>query len=195
MAFTTRNIDVGHMFSNADRGKLIAVGVLDILPHCVSSVYFFYDPDYSHWQLGKIGALNEIALARRWNRNGADSLRYYYLGTSDSHSGYYIHDCQKMRYKSQYGPCEVLDTSSNKWIYLRKVLSLLDQGVRSAFLHQQPLYRLPAPTEEDVQGLPRPLPPGMEDPKDLDACSRDCLLLTIDLFGAATMNDISVRAP
>ncbi|WFD44065.1 arginyltransferase [Malassezia psittaci] len=191
MAFTTKNIDVGHLNSNADRGRLIAVGVLDILPHCVSSVYFFYDPDYSHWQLGKISALNEIALARRLNRNGADSLQFYYLGTSETNPGYYIHDCQKMRYKSQYGPCEVLDTSSNEWINLQTVTKLLDEGVRSAFLHQQPLYRLPAPTEEDVQGLPRPLPPGMDDPEDLDACSRGCLLLTIDPYGAASLNDIS----
>lgn len=27
-----------------DDDKLIAVGVIDILPKCVSSVYFFYDP-------------------------------------------------------------------------------------------------------------------------------------------------------
>lgn len=33
-------------------GTLIAVAVLDILPYCVSSVYFFYDPSYSHLSLG-----------------------------------------------------------------------------------------------------------------------------------------------
>lgn len=32
--------------------ELIAVGVIDILPSCVSSVYFFYDPAYSHLSLG-----------------------------------------------------------------------------------------------------------------------------------------------
>jgi len=37
--------------------KLIAVGVIDILPHCVSSVYFFYDPDYSHLSLGTYASL------------------------------------------------------------------------------------------------------------------------------------------
>jgi arginine-tRNA-protein transferase len=25
-------------------GRIVAVGVLDVLPHCVSSVYLFYDP-------------------------------------------------------------------------------------------------------------------------------------------------------
>lgn len=37
--------------------KLIAVGVIDILPGCVSSVYFFYDPDYSFLSLGTYGSL------------------------------------------------------------------------------------------------------------------------------------------
>lgn len=35
-------------------GKLVAVGVLDILPSCVSSVYVFYDPDYNDLQIGKV---------------------------------------------------------------------------------------------------------------------------------------------
>jgi arginine-tRNA-protein transferase len=33
-------------------GKLIAVGVIDILPICLSSVYLFYDPDYAFLSLG-----------------------------------------------------------------------------------------------------------------------------------------------
>ena len=41
-------------------GKLIAVGVIDILPLCVSSVYLFYDPDMSHLKLGIYSALKEI---------------------------------------------------------------------------------------------------------------------------------------
>jgi arginine-tRNA-protein transferase len=35
-------------------GKLIAFGVLDILPTCCSSVYFVWDPDYSALSLGKV---------------------------------------------------------------------------------------------------------------------------------------------
>lgn len=41
-------------------GRLIAVGVLDILPKCVSSVYFFYDPDFSHLTLGTYGSLRLV---------------------------------------------------------------------------------------------------------------------------------------
>lgn len=61
-------------------GRLIAVGVIDILPRCVSSVYFFYDPAYEHWELGKISALREIALARRLREAWYSDLHYYYLG-------------------------------------------------------------------------------------------------------------------
>ena len=42
-------------------GKLIAVGVIDILPKCVSSVYLFYDPDYRNLTLGTYGALRYIS--------------------------------------------------------------------------------------------------------------------------------------
>jgi hypothetical protein len=38
-------------------GKLIAVGVIDILSTCVSSVYFFYDPDYQFLNFGTYSAL------------------------------------------------------------------------------------------------------------------------------------------
>ena len=37
--------------------KLIAVGVVDILPKCVSSVYLYYDPDYGFLSLGIYSAL------------------------------------------------------------------------------------------------------------------------------------------
>ena len=38
-------------------GKLIGVGVIDILSDCVSSVYFFYDPSYEFLNLGTYSAL------------------------------------------------------------------------------------------------------------------------------------------
>lgn len=38
-------------------GKIIAVGVIDILNDCVSSVYFFYDPDYQFLNMGTYSAL------------------------------------------------------------------------------------------------------------------------------------------
>ena len=41
-------------------GKLIGVGVIDILPRCLSSVYFFYDPDYHFLSLGTYASLRYL---------------------------------------------------------------------------------------------------------------------------------------
>ena len=83
-------------------GKLVAVGVLDLLPHAVSSVYLFYNPDYAQWDWGKISALQEIALAIEGAYN------HYYMG-------YYIHSCIKMRYKGNFAPSYLLDPESLEW--------------------------------------------------------------------------------
>ncbi|XP_054707073.1 arginyl-tRNA--protein transferase 1-like [Uloborus diversus] len=80
--------------------RLLAVGVIDILPFCVSSVYFYYDPDFSHLSLGTYAALREIAFTRELNKRYPE-LQYYYMG-------FYIHSCVKMRYKGQYAPSFLL---------------------------------------------------------------------------------------
>ncbi|KAL9640229.1 MAG: hypothetical protein Q9164_000416 [Protoblastenia rupestris] len=54
-------------------GRLIAMGVLDLLDHCVSSVYLMYHEDFSDWNFGKISALRETALALEGD------YRYYYM--------------------------------------------------------------------------------------------------------------------
>ncbi|KAI3470870.1 hypothetical protein Pfo_027533 [Paulownia fortunei] len=89
-------------------GKLIAVGVIDILPKCLSSKYLFWDPDFAFLSLGKYSALEEI----RWvsqNQLLCPSLQYYYLG-------YYIHSCSKMRYKAAYRPSELLCPLRYQWV-------------------------------------------------------------------------------
>ncbi|KAH7301905.1 hypothetical protein KP509_23G047900 [Ceratopteris richardii] len=81
-------------------GRLVAVGVVDILPTCLSSKYLFWDPDFAFLSLGKYSALREI----EWVQSAhavCPSLQYYYLG-------YYIHTCPKMRYKGAYRPSELL---------------------------------------------------------------------------------------
>jgi len=40
--------------------ELIAVGVVDILPMSLSSVYFFYEPKYKKYSLGVYGVQKEI---------------------------------------------------------------------------------------------------------------------------------------
>lgn len=59
--------------------QLIAVGVLDILPKCVSSVYLMYDPDYAFLSLGTYTALREIALVKLLHPQ-LPELQFYYMG-------------------------------------------------------------------------------------------------------------------
>lgn len=83
-------------------GRLIAIGVLDLLPHCVSGVYFMYHADFEKWSFGKISALQEAALALEFGH------QYYYMG-------YYIQSCVKMRYKADYKPQYLLDLETGAW--------------------------------------------------------------------------------
>jgi arginine-tRNA-protein transferase len=86
-------------------GVLIAVGVVDVLPHGLSSVYLFYDPTFAHdlVPLGKYAILREI----EWTQQVG--LPYYYLG-------YYIESCPKMRYKADYHPSELLCPTTHQWV-------------------------------------------------------------------------------
>ena len=60
-------------------GKLIAIGVVDILPEALSSVYFFYDPDYKNLRLGTISSLKEIEYIQEMQKF-FPQFKYYYLG-------------------------------------------------------------------------------------------------------------------
>ncbi|XP_011069148.1 PREDICTED: arginyl-tRNA--protein transferase 1 isoform X2 [Acromyrmex echinatior] len=98
--------------------KLIAVGVIDILPSCISSVYFFYDPTYSQLSLGTFSSLREVHLTRQLNKI-ANNLKYYYMG-------YYIHTCQKMRYKARMQPSKLLCPETYVWCDIEPCLAKLD---------------------------------------------------------------------
>ncbi|KAI8631036.1 arginine-tRNA-protein transferase [Xylariaceae sp. FL1651] len=90
-------------------GKLVAIGVLDLLPDCVSAVYFIYHESIHKWSPGKLGALREIALAIEGR------YRWWY-------SGFYIHTCPKMWYKIDYSPQQVLNPDNMQWVELSKEL-------------------------------------------------------------------------
>ncbi|ORY73383.1 arginine-tRNA-protein transferase, partial [Protomyces lactucae-debilis] len=83
-------------------GKLIAVAVLDLLPGCVSSVYFLYDPDYRSLSLGRVSACREAIMSK------AEPFGEYYMG-------YFIPDCVKMKYKGEYAPSFLKDPASTHW--------------------------------------------------------------------------------
>lgn len=95
-------------------GKLVAIGVLDLLPDCVSAVYFLYHESIRSHNPGKLGALREIALALK------AGYRWWY-------SGFYIHSCPKMKYKVDYSPQYVLDPETLEWDLLDKeALAIFD---------------------------------------------------------------------
>lgn len=96
-------------------GVLIAVGVIDILPECVSSVYFYYDPAYSFLSLGTYASLREIALVRQLAKQCA-ALSNYYLG-------FYIPSCPKMRYKANVKPSFLLCPEAFTWHLLDEKLN------------------------------------------------------------------------
>eukprot|EP00980_Cylindrotheca_fusiformis_P020579 scaffold7641_cov115-Cylindrotheca_fusiformis.AAC.25 len=99
---------------------LIAVGVVDILPTGLSSVYLFYDPAFSHHlvALGKYAILKEIEYTNNHLR-----CPYYYLG-------YFIESCQKMRYKAEYRPSQLLCPKYFKWVDAEPALIKLRQTPR-----------------------------------------------------------------
>ncbi|KAL6841465.1 hypothetical protein ACP4OV_028608 [Aristida adscensionis] len=101
-------------------GKLVAVGVVDILPKCLSSKYLFWDPDLAFLSLGKYTALKEIDWVKTTQEH-CPSLQYYYLG-------YYIHSCNKMRYKAAYRPSELLCPVRYEWVRYDLAKPLLDKS-------------------------------------------------------------------
>jgi arginine-tRNA-protein transferase len=112
---TDRTTFVSFAQGRADDGKLVGISVIDILPLCVSSVYFIWDSDYAWASLGKLSALRELALARDMRRAGAEKMGWVYMGQLARFPllqltiGYWIPGCGKMMYKSEYSPSYLLD--------------------------------------------------------------------------------------
>lgn len=85
-------------FEHRDRaGKLLCVGVCDVCPKSLSSVYCYFDPAESKRSLGTLAALDEIKFCQM-NR-----IPHYYLG-------YLVNDCPRMSYKNRFRPYETLGT-------------------------------------------------------------------------------------
>ncbi|CAF0861478.1 unnamed protein product [Brachionus calyciflorus] len=99
-------------------GKIIAVGVIDILDHCVSSVYFFYDPDYQFLNMGTYSALREIEFVRQLSKIDPN-IKWYYLG-------FYAHSCRKMRYKGFFHPSYLLCPEMFTWHPIEYCVPLLN---------------------------------------------------------------------
>ncbi len=74
--------------------QLIAVAIVDKLDNAFSAVYTFFDPDYSAYSPGVFAILWQIQQARQHR------LKWLYLG-------FWIEQCAKMSYKTQYRPCQL----------------------------------------------------------------------------------------
>jgi len=74
-----------------DDDKLIGIDLIDILEDGISSIYFYYDPSYDKYSLGKLSLLYQIKYAKTQNKE------WIYLG-------YYVKDCPSLSYKAEYKP-------------------------------------------------------------------------------------------
>ncbi|MBL1140990.1 MAG: arginyltransferase [Proteobacteria bacterium] len=90
--------------------RLIAVAVVDQLENAFSAVYTFFDPDSQHRSPGKYAILYLIEQSR------LRGFTWLYLG-------YWIAECNKMKYKIEYQPVECF--INEKW----KKFSTLDFAV------------------------------------------------------------------
>lgn len=126
--------------------KLIAVAVLDLLPHCLSSVYFFYDPEYSFLSLGTYSSLREVAFTQQLQKDLPD-LRFYYMG-------FYIHSCPKMRYKAKLSASYLLCPEVYTWHAITEgLLAKLDATKYSRFNEDPEAKDTDDPTQDDLKKI------------------------------------------
>ncbi len=76
-------------------GTLLATAVTDVLDHGLAAVYTFFDPELPARSLGVFAILQQVAECQR------RGLPHLYIG-------YWIAAANKMRYKTDYQPAEVL---------------------------------------------------------------------------------------
>ena len=119
--------------------NLIAIGVVDVLPKGLSSVYFFYDPDYKKNSLGVIGSLREINFVSKHNQF-LSNFQYYYMG-------YYIQSSKKMKYKGDFEPSELLCPTTLKWVTLNNRVKTL------ITLHKEDPILVEEKSESKKEGL------------------------------------------
>lgn len=86
-----------------EKDKLLAIAVADELDDALSAIYTFFDPRVGERGLGVYAILWLIEETRR-------------LGKKHLYLGYWIKECQKMSYKMDYKPIELL--TNNRWVTL-----------------------------------------------------------------------------
>ncbi len=90
-SFVNGHNDFGYEILYYYDDKLIGVDLIDIFDDGISSIYFYYDPDYAKYSLGKFSLYNQIKLAK------SNHKKWIYLG-------YLVEGCPSLAYKSHYKP-------------------------------------------------------------------------------------------
>lgn len=99
-------------------GKIVAVGILDILPNAISSVYLYYDPDLSFLNLGIFTAVREIEYIQFLKSTFDENIKYYAMG-------FFSYTCQKLKYKGEYFSTELLCPVNYNFVELSKIVHLI----------------------------------------------------------------------
>ena len=76
--------------------KLVGVDLIDIVEDGISSIYFFYDPDFARYSLGTYSLIKQIDIAKELG------LNWIYLG-------YWVDGCKAFEYKQNFTPLQILD--------------------------------------------------------------------------------------
>lgn len=100
-SFVSGANEFGYEVLYFDGNKLIGVDLIDILPNGISSIYFYYDPDYKKYALGKLSMYKQILFAKDADKD------WIYMG-------YYVKDCPSLAYKSHYEPYLTLQGRPNE---------------------------------------------------------------------------------
>jgi len=101
-SFVTGHEDFGYEVLYFYEGELIAVDLIDILQDGISAIYFYYDPDFSHYSLGKLSLYHQIKYAQ------SVAKKWIYLG-------YYVKECPSLAYKAEYKPYLTLQGRPNEY--------------------------------------------------------------------------------
>ena len=101
--FLVRDLSFARFYEFRLDDRLMAIAVTDLLPNGLSAVYTFYDPDEERRSLGRYAVLWQIGETAR-------------LGLHAVYLGYWIKNCRKMNYKTQYRPIELF--VNQRWVAL-----------------------------------------------------------------------------
>lgn len=76
--------------------RLVALGLVDLTPNCLSAAYFFYHPSIARLSPGVANVMRCIELARE-------------LGCQHVYLGYRVEGCDSLKYKGAFRPHELLE--------------------------------------------------------------------------------------